>query len=119
MQPIFWKMIDILDHFAPCSCRDPRDKVFGLMVFVSESEAMKIDYMLTAEELFTLVVEKVSDYAPEVVISFARRLRISMGLGVTGSIRDDQGIWQHKFDCEFSCSARLRNGITSEQGGHT
>lgn len=85
MQPIFWKMIDILDHFAPCSCRDPRDKVFGLMVFVSESEAMKIDYMLTAEELFTLVVEKVSDYAPEVVISFARRLRISMGLELLGA----------------------------------
>jgi hypothetical protein len=75
-----WRMIDVVDRFASCDCQDPRDKIFGLMALVSEHDTFEIDYRLTVEDLFLVVVERLSCFKKEVVIPFARRLRVSMGL---------------------------------------
>ena len=49
----------LLNIHSRRSCADPRDKVFGWQACLRPSERMKVDYALTAKEVFMNVAEQV------------------------------------------------------------
>lgn len=55
-------------RFGRTLCSDPRDKIFGLLAFMSPECRIQADYTLTIHELFLVFIENVVRIKPPVVV---------------------------------------------------
>jgi hypothetical protein len=76
------KLSYVLTAFSEWHCRNPRDKVYGLLGLVNESLRVEIDYQKSVEDILIDVVRKVIEDEPfmdlDSQIEFAESLRTSL-----------------------------------------
>ncbi|KAF2123029.1 heterokaryon incompatibility protein-domain-containing protein [Lophiotrema nucula] len=83
----------VLDTFGDRGCDDPRDKIFGLQSLVTPKERIAVDYGLSREELYSLVMKRHqvdTELARQLTKGIDRNLMSLLDLMDDGSVEYDQ-----------------------------
>lgn len=99
----------ILRVFSPCTCGDPRDKIFGLLGLFEDSKIIEVDYNKTVAEVLIETVSVIVRNAWEVTEASSWPAKAEELSRLCVQLTRDMGLWED--DSEINGRRKMRTEL--------